>query len=788
MLKSKILIVEDEWIIANDIKSSLRNLGYDVVAVTATGEEAVLQSSMKSPDIVLMDIVLQGEIDGIETAGQIMSRLDIPVVYLTAYTDNDVLKQAKKSGAYGYLVKPFKDREMQATIEMALYKHKMEKKLKQSESRLFTTLRSINDAVISTDKDGMITFMNPVARSLTGYKAESAKGNHLRDIFIIKYIEPELLNITLDNIIKDGLEIEQAKYILFNNDNVPVNIELSSAPITDDKDNMSGLVIVFRDISRRIQTENELEEYRRQLEQIAIERTAKLKLFSDIVEKSPDGVQIIDLNGQILYANNAVEKIYGYSGDELKGRHVNEVNEDPGFASEVILPSIRTYGQWDGELMVKHKSGNAFPVWLAAFMVNDNNNQPTGIISIIRDLSDRKKAEQTIKDSEEKFRTLFNQATDSIFLLSFSGSELIIEDTNAAALKCYGYAREDLIGKPISILDDITTQNKIPERTNRLLKGKLLNFEASHARKDGTSFPVEVSAQLIHIGKKPFIMAFDRDITDRKLSEETLLKYHEQLEDLVKERTLELMEANNNLHFEIVERKKAEKKLLDYQKQLQSLTSQLSLFEENEKRRIATELHDCVGQTLALSKIKLGLLNKSVHTPDLKSSINEILQLIEQTIKETRTLTFELSPPILYELGLNQAIQWLIDQFSVKHGLNIILEHNGFDMPYDNNVRFFLFQAIRELLFNIVKHAKATKVKITMSGSKQNLQINVEDNGVGFTKPPRNHDGFGLFNIRERMNHINGKFEIKSNPDKGTRVTLVAPLKANKKIHEKELR
>jgi PAS domain S-box-containing protein len=351
----------------------------------------------------------------------------------------------------------------------------MEKRLKQSETRLFTTLKSISDAVISTNKKGLVTFMNPLSQTLTGYTIKSALGKHLQTILNIKSEEPDLADTTLDKILKEGLNIEQAKYLLYSKDKTAINIELSFAPIMDDKDTISGLVIIFRDITKRI----------------------------------------------------AIEK-----------------------------------------------------------------------------------------------------------------------------------------------------------------------------------------------------------------------------------------------------------KLLDYQKQLQSLTSTLSLFEENEKRRIATELHDCVGQTLALSKIKLGQLTKSATTPELKSSINEILRLIEQTIKETRTLTFELSPPTLYELGLNQAVQWLTDQFREKHSINVVMVSNGFEIPFDNNVRFFLFQAVRELLLNVVKHAKATDTVITMSGNKRNLHITVEDNGIGFQEPSANYDGFGLFNIRERMNHINGTFEIESSSGKGTRVTLVAPVES----------
>jgi len=243
-----------------------------------------------------------------------------------------------------------------------------------------------------------------------------------------------------------------------------------------------------------------------------------------------------------------------------------------------------------------------------------------------------------------------------------------------------------------------------------------------------------------------------------------------------KESALELREANENLKVEIKVRKEAEKKLLSYQKQLQWLSSQLAITEEREKRKIATELHDCIGQTLALIKIKLGLMSKSPAYSESAESIKEILGLIEQTIKGTRSLTFELSPPILYELGLRQAIQWLVDQFKENHGISIELEKDDVDMSPDNSIRFIVFQAVRELLINVVKHSQATRVKIHMSANNGSIKIVVEDNGAGFSASSSAYSGYGLFNIRERMTHINGRFEIKSTPSAGTRVTLITPV------------
>ena len=183
MSNVKILVVEDESIIAMDIKQRAESLGYTVTAVTPSGEKAVKIAEETTPDLVLMDIVLKGEIDGIEAAQRIKNAHDIPIVYLTAYSDEKTLKRAKVTEPFGYIIKPFEDRELHSAVEMALYKHKMESKLKESEKWLSTTLKSIGDAVIATDRDGNIKFMNPVAAEVTGWDPEDSMGKPLENIF-----------------------------------------------------------------------------------------------------------------------------------------------------------------------------------------------------------------------------------------------------------------------------------------------------------------------------------------------------------------------------------------------------------------------------------------------------------------------------------------------------------------------------------------------------------------------------------------------------------------------------
>jgi CheY-like chemotaxis protein len=182
---TKILVVEDESVVALDIQGRLTRLGYAVTDLATYGEEAIQKAEELRPDLVLMDIRLKGEIDGVQAAECIRSRLGIPVVYLTAYTDEATLQRARITEPFGYLLKPFKERELHTTVEMALYKHKMERRLRESERWLATTLNSIGDAVIATDAQGHIQFMNPIAQALTGWRQEEALGKDLTEVFKI---------------------------------------------------------------------------------------------------------------------------------------------------------------------------------------------------------------------------------------------------------------------------------------------------------------------------------------------------------------------------------------------------------------------------------------------------------------------------------------------------------------------------------------------------------------------------------------------------------------------------
>jgi PAS domain S-box-containing protein len=334
MSRAKILIVEDEGIEALDLQHRLTSLGYAAPDIASTGEEAVGKAGESCPELVLMDIMLGGEIDGVTAAEQIQARFDVPIVYVTAYADEVTLQRAKITEPYGYIVKPFKERELHITIDMALYKHKMERKLKESEKWLAMTLRSIGDAVIATDKSGLITFMNPVAEGLMGWKLTEVLNRKLTEVFnIINMDSRKPVEDPVTKVIREGFTVGLANHtILMARDGTEISIDDSAAPIKDDKGNIIGVILVFRDITDREKAEEELRRAYDALEGRVRERTAALSCANEELKAYAARLELLnqELQEFAFVASHDLQeplrKIMTF-GDRLKARYESALGE-----------------------------------------------------------------------------------------------------------------------------------------------------------------------------------------------------------------------------------------------------------------------------------------------------------------------------------------------------------------------------------------------------------------------------------------------------------------------------
>lgn len=251
MKKIKILVVEDESILALDIQGYLRGFGYQVAAVADKGEIAVKLAKKHQPDLVLMDIRLKGEMDGIDAGEHIWQTLRIPVIYLTAYAEEATLERAKKTMPYGYILKPFDSRDIQTAVEIALSKHAEEIKVREKRDWLDKVLMSLGDAVITADLNAEITFLNPMAEKVTGWKTEQAVGQKVEQVFNVRYRQQTSdIENPMITAIESGEVVKFAEqFLLTTKSGSQRFVYDSAAPIKDKEGKTQGGVVVFHDIT-----------------------------------------------------------------------------------------------------------------------------------------------------------------------------------------------------------------------------------------------------------------------------------------------------------------------------------------------------------------------------------------------------------------------------------------------------------------------------------------------------------------------------------------------------------
>ena len=245
-MPARILIVEDERITAEDLRDILTDLGYEIVDAVSSGAEAIRRAEETAPDLALMDIRIKGEMDGTQVARVLRSRFNIPVIYLTAHADAETLDRAKAAQPLGYITKPFQEGELHASIEMALYKHAQDVKARRREDLLSSTLRAIDEGVVSVDREGVVALVNTAAEVWTGWSAEEAQGKPLETVFDLVDASGQPVPAPLARVFDEGTIEELARGVLLrtrNDEQRP--IEGSVAPIRDHEGAVSGAVIIF---------------------------------------------------------------------------------------------------------------------------------------------------------------------------------------------------------------------------------------------------------------------------------------------------------------------------------------------------------------------------------------------------------------------------------------------------------------------------------------------------------------------------------------------------------------
>ena len=263
----KILIVEDEQVVALDLERSLTGLGYEIVGIADNGRQAVRIAVETGPDLVLMDVRLRGPMDGIAAATEIRRRCQVPVVFTTAYTNDETIERAKASGPFGFLVKPYRTKELNATIAMALHQHRVAQEVVASRTWLGTILDSIRDGVVATDPEGRVRYVNPAAEGLLGWSADEAAGKPVEEVYDFTDLDGQPLpERPLRRVLSGGEVPAATRVVLVTRDGRRLPVEISPSAIRDERGALAGAVTVVHDVSDRLRIESAEAEERRRME------------------------------------------------------------------------------------------------------------------------------------------------------------------------------------------------------------------------------------------------------------------------------------------------------------------------------------------------------------------------------------------------------------------------------------------------------------------------------------------------------------------------------------------
>ncbi len=466
--------------------------------------------------------------------------------------------------------------------------------------------------------------------------------------------------------------------------------------------------------------------------------------FKTLADESFDSIVIHD-GGRIVEVNKTFGEKWGYKPEETVGLKVDKLIDLESL--EMVKEKIRCGYDKPYEAVAVSRNGERFTIEIVGKPLTYKGG--TVRIATARDITDRKRAEQALREEEMRFRSLFDQAADAIVVIDARTGEMA--EFNDKAHQMLGYSRAEYAKLKLSDIEAIESKEEVAAHIDKIVRQGSDIFEAKQRKKDGTLRDILVSSKLITVAGKPYLQAIWRDITEIK---------------------------------------KADAKLREYQKQLKQLASQLALTEERQRRRIAGELHDQLCQSLALAKIRLDAIRSSGKSKPAEEELMQVSDAMQRLIDQTRLLVFDLSSPILYELGFEAAVaEWLNEQVHDKGGIETEFQDDHLPKPLDDDVRMLLFRNVRELLINVIKHSHASKVKVCIRRVDDSIEITVKDNGIGFNPAEAKTMAaktakFGLFSIRESVEQLGGRFEIESKPDAGCKATIAVPLKGH--THKRE--
>jgi PAS domain S-box-containing protein len=498
-------------------------------------------------------------------------------------------------------------------------------------------------------------------------------------------------------------------------------------------------------VEEQRQTQRELEETQRRLlkaQQIARLGNCQLREQAELLDLAHDMIFVHDMEGRIIFWNRGAERCYGWKKEEALGQLSYRLLQ-----TEYCEPLIRITariirdGWWEGELTHTTRDGGKVTVATRWALRRGPDARPTAILEIDNDITQRKCAEREMAEARRFAESIVDTIRESLVVLD---SQLRVISANRSFHEMFGTTHEQVEGRFFLALHDGAWD--IPDLRDR--------FREVLSR--GAGFEdLEVDCELASGSR-------------------TLVLGARPVREQVAEAGLILLVIQD-----ITVCRRQEREIRTDKQQLASLTEELMLIEERQRRQIAQTLHDSVGESLTQVEQELTALHQESPAA-MQDSLRQVCERVSRAVEWTRNLAIELSPSTLYAQGLVAAIQELAEQFGDCEGFVCRVHAPEEPIPVLSQVRTMLYRAVRELLVNVAKHAKARNVDIILDRDERSIRVSVEDDGNGFDpsalEAGRMSGNFGIHSVRERLTKVGGEFTMDSVEGRGTRVTLIAPL------------
>jgi two-component system, chemotaxis family, CheB/CheR fusion protein len=608
---------------------------------------------------------------------------------------------------------------------------------------------TVHDSILVLDKELRVKAANNTFFETFRVSPEETVSRRLRELGEGQWNIPQLLEL-LNDVLRRQTEVRDFEV----EHSFPAigsrAMRLNARPIERHPEAGSLILLVIQDVTERQRTLKVQEEQ------------------SQLIELAHDAIIVRDRRNTITSWNQGAESLYGWTKEEALGKVTHTLFRTVFPESiEDTERQLMTQGEWAGELVHTTRAGDQVVVSSRQVVKRDRHEEPEAILEINRDITQHRRADTLLRASEERFRLLIANVKDyAIFALDPEGR---VASWNRGAERIKGYSAEEIVGKHFSIFyppEDVQSGKPDWMLKTAIAEGRV-EQEGWRLRKDGSRFWANVVITALW-GSDGALRGFSkvtRDITERMQAHEALRK------------------TNEELRSENADRRAAEEKLRASEQSLRELSGQLLRTQDEERRHIATELHDVTAQNLAAISLYLGRVDQSTSSLDAnaRQALSESLSLVEQCSREVRTLSYVMYPPGLDEAGLPSAIRWLVEGFAKRSGIAVEVDIAKEWPRLSRDAEIAIFRIAQECLANVHRHSGSPSATVRLARRENEILLEVKDSGKGilpgsFELKAGGALGVGLRGMQERLRQFGGSLNIESSSGVGTTVTAVLPL------------